>query len=966
MGVVYVAEDTLLRRRVAIKFPNATASRSRLLAEARAASALSHPAIAAIYDCGEVDNSPYIVMELVEGESLGEALRKGALTVERSLEIAIQVAGALCEAHSRHIIHRDIKPSNIRIDRRGAVKVVDFGLAKMLPGAVEAPSAATPETRTMEGAIIGTPQYLSPEQARGEGGDERSDIFSLGVVLYECLAGRRPFRGDSAADVLVQVLRFDPPPPSRWNRSVSPAVDGIVRKALAKDRAERYQNAGELLRDLEEARAAAAPPPGRRIPLPPLFAASRRVRLAALGAVLLAVALGGVWFRQRLPVYQPKPEVLRWYREGIGAIRDGTYWKAAKALERATSLDPQFPLAHARLADAYNELDDANRATQEILRAIGDNRVRLSRQDELAIQAVHRVLTLKYDGAAETYRAMLSGAAELDKPALYVDLGRDQEKAQNSKEAMASYQEAARRSPDYPAAFLRIGVLGGRLKDFAASAAAFDHAESLYGTLSNVEGATEVLYQRAVVSVEAGHVDEAASLLEHARQMAGNDHQVIAVLLQMSAVDIRKGDTSAAELHAARALDLARQMGLERLTAKGLVTLGNAYFVRGDPGQAEKYFNQALDYARRFGAQRTEARALLTLGSLHERQSDYDRAVKEIELALPFYERGGYQTETSQARLLLGRLRRKRGDYEGALSVFRQQLDMARGTGDVAQQATALEGMGFCEYDRERYPAALAHFEERTTASRSQGKQLGVAYGLLQSSGPLCRLGRYAEAKAALQEARAIASRPGGDASLRVQNDLADAEVALSERRYPDALAIARRLSAGVEGLEIDERIEAQQILGEAATRSGAPREGEQACRQALELARKSGLPRPVPPALICHAEALIANGRPQPALDDARAAQQDCARTGRKECEATAWLAVARAAAGSGDRGASRDAAARALQSFEALGQTLDAKNQMTFDSRPDVRQWRKEAQSALGGLNASAAPRLPDEPIQ
>ena len=283
MGVVYVAEDTLLRRRVAIKFPNATASRSRLLAEARAASALSHPAIAAIYDCGEVDNSPYIVMELVEGESLGEALRKGALTVERSLEIAIQVAGALCEAHSRHIIHRDIKPSNIRIDRRGAVKVVDFGLAKMLPGAVEAPSAATPETRTMEGAIIGTPQYLSPEQARGEGCDERSDIFSLGAVLYECLAGRRPFGGDSVAEVLVQVLRFDPPPPSRWNRSVAPAVDGIVRKALAKDCTERYQNAGELLRDLEEARAAAAPPAERRISLRPLLAASRRVRLAALG-----------------------------------------------------------------------------------------------------------------------------------------------------------------------------------------------------------------------------------------------------------------------------------------------------------------------------------------------------------------------------------------------------------------------------------------------------------------------------------------------------------------------------------------------------------------------------------------------------------------------------------------------------------------------------------------------------------
>src|SRR6266851_4692600 len=200
MGVVYIAEDTLLGRRVAIKTLTTTHGeeghrfRARFLREARAVSALSHPHIATIHDYGETeDGQPYIVMELVKGETLGDLMLTEALTIARALEIIEQVAAALSEAHRHGIVHRDIKPSNVALNQRGEVKVLDFGLAKQTN--LGSLSSTDPDrqtllnTQTQEGVIVGTPMYLSPEQAMGAAVDARSDLFSLGALLYECVAG---------------------------------------------------------------------------------------------------------------------------------------------------------------------------------------------------------------------------------------------------------------------------------------------------------------------------------------------------------------------------------------------------------------------------------------------------------------------------------------------------------------------------------------------------------------------------------------------------------------------------------------------------------------------------------------------------------------------------------------------------------------------------------------------------------
>jgi tetratricopeptide (TPR) repeat protein len=946
MGVVYLAEDTLLGRRVAIKFPSAAPShRKRLLVEARAASSLNHPAIAAIYDCGEYEDRPYVVMELVEGRSLNELLRAGPIPAERSIEIAAAVAEALEEAHRRHIVHRDIKPANIRIGDRGAVKVVDFGLAKDLRDArVTGAGARAPDlTQTTEGTVSGTPHYMSPEQARGESGDERSDLFSLGAALYECLTGRKPFGGATAMDVLSEVLQVEPPAPSSVNPAVSPALDRITRKAMAKDPAERYQSASEMLMELDAVRGRAA---GRG------FAWARRAlwAAAALGVVLVGATILAARLRA---THAPSAEALRWYEEGANADRDGTYYKATRALERAVKLDPGFALAHARLAEASNELDDSDRARQEMIEALAPagRRTSLTGDDDLIIQAISRTLRFDYAGAAGIYSEVLKKASGGERAGVYLDLGRAYEKNERPGEAISSYLEATRLSPQYAAAFLRLGILYGRRQEQAKAAAAFRQAESLYGALSNIEGQAEALFQRGMVANKRGDLAEAASLLEQALQMArtvGNQHQQVTALLQLSNLSLKKGDPAAAEKDANEANDLAHSSGLEGLASRGLLELGNTWFVRGDFAQAGKHFQESLEHARRFKAQRSEAQALLSLGSLRIQKLELEQGIGQVEQALPFFERGGYGKETSQALLLLGRARRDQGDYAGALRVFSAQLERAGKAGDWDQSASAQEGIATVLQNQERFPEALAHARECVSISRARGDQLLLAYGQALAAIALAKLGRYGEARQALAEVTVAGRRPGGYAPLAPLAGRYDAEIALSERKLAAAREKIRALLGAPERLDIEELMEAKRILSATEVLSGSRREGLVSAEEALAHARKSGVPRFVPAALLSEAEALAESGQAARATEAARSAREQFSRTGQKESEARAWLVVARA---SGSAAGARENAARASQAFAELQQSWGAEDRKSYNSRPDVQQWRKQIQQLTQG---------------
>lgn len=247
MGVVYKAEDTRLNRTVAIKVLSSDLisdekARARFLREARAASAIDHPNVCTIYEINESEGLLFFVMQYIEGKTLKKFIGGRPLPLDQALEISLEVADALREAHRRNVLHRDIKSSNIMIDERGQAKVLDFGLAKLL-SSVEPASASE---LTQAGRPFGTASYMSPEQARGEATDARSDIFSFGIVMYEMLTGRLPFRGQSSVDIMHAIMHSQPEP----IEGVPPQLQQIVFKALSKDPAARYQSAEALLEDL--------------------------------------------------------------------------------------------------------------------------------------------------------------------------------------------------------------------------------------------------------------------------------------------------------------------------------------------------------------------------------------------------------------------------------------------------------------------------------------------------------------------------------------------------------------------------------------------------------------------------------------------------------------------------------------------------------------------------------------------
>jgi serine/threonine protein kinase len=256
-GVVYKARDTRLDRLVALKLlrvrPAADPDRKRrFVQEAKAASALNHPNIITVHDIGSDGGVDFIVMEFISGKTLGQLIGRKGLPVETALKYSVQIADALAAAHAADIVHRDLKPGNVMVTASGLVKVLDFGLAKLSePDSSGTASGRTTGPVTEAGMIVGTAAYMSPEQARGDELDARTDLFSLGIVLYELATGKMPFEGKTSATLIRAILHDTPLPPSHINAAIPPKLEEIISKALEKDREVRYQHAADLRSDLK-------------------------------------------------------------------------------------------------------------------------------------------------------------------------------------------------------------------------------------------------------------------------------------------------------------------------------------------------------------------------------------------------------------------------------------------------------------------------------------------------------------------------------------------------------------------------------------------------------------------------------------------------------------------------------------------------------------------------------------------
>ena len=327
MGEVYRARDPRLKREVAIKVLPASFSQDadrlrRFEQEAEAAGGLNHPNITAVYDIGSADGAPYIVTELLEGETLRSRLGAGALSPRKAMDYAIQMAKGLAAAHEKGIVHRDLKPENLFLTKDGRVKILDFGLAKLKAerSGSEKTDMQTVSGGTEPGVVLGTMGYMSPEQVRGKPADKRSDLFAFGTIFYEMLSGQRAFRGETAADTITAILTKEPPDLSQTNKEIHPGVDRIVRHCLEKSPEERFESARDLAFDLEALTGVSAPRPVLEASARPIR--GRRVPLLIGVAIALAGMAATYWAGKRAG-YVPPPSFhqLTFRRGSIGSAR---------------------------------------------------------------------------------------------------------------------------------------------------------------------------------------------------------------------------------------------------------------------------------------------------------------------------------------------------------------------------------------------------------------------------------------------------------------------------------------------------------------------------------------------------------------------------------------------------------------------------------------------------------------------
>jgi len=978
MGVVYLAEDTVLGRRVAIKMLHSRRSaddvhfRARFLREARAVSALSHPHIATVHDYGETeDGDPYIVMELIKGATLGELMLTEKLNIARSIEIIKQVGEALGEAHRHGIIHRDIKPTNVGINERGNVKVLDFGLAKQLALGDDETSDPERETlpvaHTREGVIVGTPLYLSPEQALGNEVDARSDLFSLGGLLYECVAGKPPFFGKSPADICAKVMRDDPAPPSTLNPDIPRELDHLILKSLAKKPDARYQTAEEMISDLEALQAhlltdanntitrlIPAPvgprPTGAMATLSDIF---RRPRLP-VGYVIAAVfavlfLLFGLWFFLRPRPHQPNAEAQRLYEAGTNALRAGSFFQASKALGLAIHSDDQFALAHARLAEAWMELDYSDRAKDELLRVgeLSPNRSLFTKVDSLYLDAITATVRRDFPRAVSAYSEI--ALLQPNQSYAYVDLGRACDKNNQLDKAIENFVTAANKDSQNATAYLQLGILYGRKQKFAEATAAFDKADTIFQALGNVEGRAEVALQRGVLLNDiAGKVAEARVQLELARdivRVVNNTYQHIKILFQLSSVAIKEGNADLAQQYANEAVQLAQANQMESMIARGNIEIGNVYLGRGNYSEAEKHFQQALEAAQRYGGKRNEARSRLALASLNIQRGEADSGLAFVDQALAFFQPGGYRTETSQGLLLRGRAYKQKGDYKSALQSFQDQLKLAEQTGDQGQIAYAHGSIGSLLFAQEQYAEARQHFEEGRSRYHTLGNQLYEGYALMNLGATLWKLGNADDARKMLAQATEIAKQKASSfTGLQVAIDLAEADISLNARNWAEAGAKAKQALDLAGGQDKSVAVEAKYLMGLSQALAGRAAAGIALCEEARNTAASLGDPLLLAKSQLAFAEVALAAGEAKRALEVVGPAQTFFAANGMTELNWRASLIAGLASEKALDHDKAQLYLKSARDAFSSLAQKWGEETFKAYQARPDIQLYRRQ----------------------
>ncbi len=630
MGEVYRARDTRLGREVAIKMLREEGladpdRRERFLREARAASALSHPNILTVHDIGIEHNAIYVVMEFIEGRSLHEILAERRLPPDEALQLGVQVANALGRAHSAGIAHRDLKPANIMVTPEGLVKVVDFGLAKWTGPREEQPAESTRlRSLTEEGWVVGTPAYMSPEQATGEAVDARSDVFSLGVVLYEMLAGARPFVADTKAVMFRKLLAADPEPLDRVAPDTPPDLARVVHKCLAKDREDRYAGGADVARELQALVSGTAT---RSIAArSPVRARRSWFSIAVAAALAVILALGGVaawrYFAAAAPATRGvavlpfttvnTDEKSRAFALGL-VLAVSSSISGLEAFQRAFWVVPMGDVLQAKPQSAKDVralfgVDLAISGSVEtagdqvrITASLSDTRTQrqlrsrqitrplanpLALQDELA-RAVGELLEIELP--AGVLASTLPGASREPEAADYYLQGRGylQSGPDKADFAVRVFEQALERDPNFARAYA--GLAEAYLQKFFVTKepAWIEKARSSSGeALRRAGRIPEALLTAGAIEKEQGKADAAATLF---REVLAQDPRNRDAWIRLAQTLESQGKFRDAEDAFQRAIRA------EPGYAGGHLSLGSFYYRRGRYPESEKSFRRARE-----------------------------------------------------------------------------------------------------------------------------------------------------------------------------------------------------------------------------------------------------------------------------------------------------------------------------------------------------------------------------------
>ena len=658
MGEVYRGEDTRLGRPVALKFlpPSLKSdpeSRARFLNEARAASMLRSPNIAVTYDIGEEDGADFIVMEYVDGELLSSRVARGALPVREVIEIGIQVADALDEAHSRGIVHRDIKSANLMRTERGLVKVLDFGLAKFVSN-VAAQEVTKPQM-TMAGMVVGTVSYMAPEQALGRPIDHRVDLFSLGVVLFELLAGRMPFEGSTPTEIIDRILHEVPPPPSRYATSVPASLDAIVARALEKDPVFRYQQASDLAHDLRQA--------GDELDGVPLRPSSRIAAAALAGPVENSVAVMTFSNITREPtddwigtgIAETVSSDLK-NIHGLTIIGRARVYDALRNLSTDAHLNDSLAIDIGRRLGAtwvvvggYQRLAGVVRitasfvevATGQVRRTVKvDGRIDdiFALQDKIVFELSQGLnLALKGTEIADIERQETRSVAAYESYARGM-MNLRQATRESIDRAIAAFDDATKHDPEYAHAWAALGNAYGLKGSFLGIRDMVNQAIDLERRALAIDPEfSDAHMWLGTGLLELGRIEEAIVEIREALRLDPENGQAFQALAR--AYWVGKGDFKAAIPMFERAIVLNPEAGYSYLQLSLLLAW------EGQLDRAEEISRHAVDLQEQYisgnlGLQIVGAHA--RLGYVHYLREHYDDALREYEREMAFIGAGDH------------------------------------------------------------------------------------------------------------------------------------------------------------------------------------------------------------------------------------------------------------------------------------------------------------------------------------